>query len=282
MLEKCKISGFADEIDSSFDVQLRVLKELGQKFLELRGADGVGVANFTMEKAAELKEKLDGAGIGVSAIGSPIGKIGIEDEFEPHFEKFKHIVGLAKFFDTKYIRMFSFYLPKDAKREEYRDKVIERLKMLVDYAKQEDVVLLHENEKGIYGEDAASCLELFESLYGEHFKGIFDFANFVQCGQDTMKAYDVLSPYIEYLHIKDAVWGIGEVVLPGTGDGHLKECLEKLDNKGFTGFLSLEPHLFHFVGFDSLEQEPKAEKKASNGERAYKAAHASLSKLLEQ
>ena len=58
MLEKCKISGFADEIDSSFDVQLRVLKELGQKFLELRGADGVGVADLSMEKAAELKEKL--------------------------------------------------------------------------------------------------------------------------------------------------------------------------------------------------------------------------------
>ena len=108
MLDKCKISGFADEIAADFDEQLRVLTDLGQKFLELRGADGIGVADLTMEKAAELKEKLDKAGIGVSAIGSPIGKIGITDDFAPHFEKYKKVVELAKFFGTPYIRMFSF------------------------------------------------------------------------------------------------------------------------------------------------------------------------------
>lgn len=280
MLENCKISGFADEIDSSFDVQLRVLQELGQRYLELRGADGVGVADFTMEKATQLKEKLDAAGIGVSAIGSPIGKIGIEDDFEPHFEKFKHIVKLAKFFETRYIRMFSFYLPKDAERSSYGAKVIERLRKLIAYAEQEDVVLLHENEKGIYGEDAPSCLELFKALYGEHFQGIFDFANFVQCSQDTMEAYQLLKPYITYLHVKDALWENGEVVLPGVGDGQLEKCFKELDKENFVGYLSLEPHLFHFVGFDSLEQEPAAEKKESNGVRAYKAAYESLKKLL--
>ena len=282
MLEKCRISGFADEIDGSFDVQLSVLQELGQKYLELRGADGVGVADFTMEKAAQLKEKLDAAGIGVSAIGSPIGKIGIDDEFEHHFEKFKYIVKLAKFFDTKYIRMFSFYLPEGAKPSEYLGKVTERLKKLIDYAKQEDVVLLHENEKGIYGENAACCLDLFQELYGDHFKGIFDFANFVQCRQDTLEAYELLKPYIVYIHIKDAIWKNGEVVLPGTGDGHVEECLKKFDAAGFSGYLSLEPHLFHFAGFDSLEKGPAAEKKESNGVRAYKAAHATLQQLLHE
>ena len=162
MLDKCKISGFADEIAADFDEQLRVLTDLGQKFLELRGADGIGVADLTMEKAAELKEKLDKAGIGVSAIGSPIGKIGITDDFAPHFEKYKKVVELAKFFGTPYIRMFSFYLPGGEETDKYKEEVFSRMEQFVEYAKEQNVILLHENEKGIYGAMAFECKQLFE------------------------------------------------------------------------------------------------------------------------
>ncbi len=281
MLEKCRISGFADEIDASFDEQLRVLAELGQKFLELRGADGIGVAELTMEKAAELKKKLDAAGVGVSAIGSPIGKIGIKDEFAPQFESFKNIVELAHVFDTPYIRMFSFYLPKGEEPEKYQEDVFARIAQFVEYAEQEKVTLLHENEKGIYGAMAPQCRELFRRFYGEHFQGIFDFANFVQCRQDTLAAYEMLEPYISYFHVKDALWENEEVVLPGEGDGHLAEIFRKAADKGYEGFLSLEPHLFHFQGFDKLE-ESGSTKKEGNGALAFKAAHGSLKKLLAQ
>ncbi len=278
MLEQCKISGFADEIASSFEEQLRVLTELGQKYLELRGADGIGVADLTKEKAAQLKERLHEAGIGVSAIGSPIGKIGVRDDFEPHFESYKRIVELAHHFETPYIRMFSFYLP-DGDAESFRDEVFERMERFVEYAGKEDVILLHENEKGIYGAMAQQCRALFEQFYGAHFQGIFDFANFVQCRQDTREAYEMLKPYIVYFHIKDALWENGEVVLPGEGDGALAEILEKADRQGYAGFLSLEPHLFHFQGFDKLENG-NAAKKEGNGALAFRAAHRSLMGLL--
>ena len=279
MLEKCRISGFADEIDQNFDEQIRVLSELGQKFLELRGADGIGVADLTMEKAEQLKEKMNAAGIGVSAIGSPIGKIGIQDAFEPHFESFRKIVELAHFFQTPYIRMFSFYLPGEEDPEKYREEVFERMEKLVAYAERENVILLHENEKGIYGAMADPCRKLFERFYGEHFQGIFDFANFVQCGQDTLEAYEMLEPYIRYFHVKDAIWENGEVVLPGQGDGNLREIFQRAAANGYEGFLSLEPHLFHFQGFDQLEQGSGA-KKEGNGAMAFRAAHSSLLKLL--
>lgn len=279
MLEKAMISGFADEIDASFDIQLSVLKELNQEYIELRGADGIGVNDFTNEFAKELKEKMRFAGVSVSAIGSPIGKIGIQDEFAPHFERFKRIVDLAHFFETPNIRMFSFYLPLDEKPEKYRDEVFDRLGQMIDYAQIENVDLLHENEKGIYGAMAPECKDLFEHLYGGHFQCIFDFANFIQCQQDTAEAFDLLRPYISYFHIKDACWESGEVVLPGTGDGKLKEILSKASQDGFKGFLSLEPHLFHFKGLDQLELDENT-KKEGNGVMAYKAASQYLKKIL--
>lgn len=274
------ISGFADEIDKDFDKQLAVVKRLGITHIELRGAYGRGVDSYTLEEAAGLKEKLDAAGVSVSAIGSPIGKIGIRDEFEPHFEKFRHVVDLAKLFNTRYIRMFSFYT-KDEKPEETRDEVLSRLSRLVSYAEQQNVVLLHENEKGIYGDNAERCLDLMLKLYGEHFKCTFDFANFVQCGQETLAAYEMLKPYIEYVHIKDAVMADGHVVPAGQGDGHVEEILKKLRESGFHGYLSLEPHLASFEGLKNLEENP--EKKAmTDGEAAFTIAAEALEQILNR
>lgn len=283
MLENCKISGFADEIDASFDKQLEVLSELGQKYIELRGADGIGVADISMEKAAELKAKMEKCGVKVSAIGSPIGKIGLDGDFEAHFKKYQHIVELAKFFETPYIRMFSFYLPDENQPEAYREQVFAWMQKLVDYAKQENVILMHENEKGIYGAKAAQCLDLFQTFYGEHFQGIFDFANFVQCRQDTLEAYGMLKEYIRYFHVKDAVWENGSVVPAGMGNGYLQKIFRQAQENGFAGYLSLEPHLSDFTGFAALEKESeqKNQKSEMNGVRAYRVAHESLVKLLQ-
>lgn len=279
MLDNCRISGFADEINKDFNVQLKVLKELGQEFIELRSADGIGVADLTAEVASELGARMKAAGIRVSSIGSPVGKIKITDEFEPHFETFCRVVELAKLWEVPYIRMFSFYMPKEEAPEAYKEEVFSRMERMVNYAAEKEVVLLHENEKEIYGDVGSRCLELMKHFYGEHFKCVFDFANFVQCGQDTMEAYEMLKPYIFYIHVKDARKADGEVVLPGEGDGRVKEILAMLDGGGYDGYLSLEPHLVSFAGFDQLEQEAR-ERREQDGIAAYKKAHGRLLELI--
>ena len=281
MLKNCRISGFADEINRDFDVQMAVLKELGQKYVELRSADGTSVADLTCETAAELGERMAAAGVSVSSVGSPIGKIMITDDFEPHFEVFRHVVELAKLWSVPNIRMFSFFMPEGEAPEKYREEVFSRIKRMVDYAAEQDVVLLHENEKEIYGDAAGRCLELMKAFYGDHFKCVFDFANFVQCGQDTMEAYEMLKPYIAYIHIKDAVKGSGEVVLPGDGDGCVKEILTMLDGAGYQGYLSLEPHLVSLDGLEKLEKRAK-ERKEQDGIAAYKKAYGRLAELLDE
>lgn len=279
ILSGCPVSCFADEIAAELGRQIEVLKELGIGFVEFRSADGTGVADYTDEQARKAKKRLDDAGIRVSAVGSPIGKIGINDDFEEHMKKFQRIERIADIFETPYIRMFSFYLPEHTAPDESRDEVMRRMDRMVQEAKSNHLVLLHENEKGIYGDNAVRCLDLMKEFYGDHFKATFDFANFIQCGQDTLEAYELLKPYIHYVHVKDALLKDGEVVPAGNGDGHLAEIFARLDQSGYNGYLSLEPHLANFAGLSSLEKDASV-RVENDTEKAFCIAYRSLEGLL--
>ena len=285
MRQQVILTGFADEIAGDLTTQMAVIRKLSMNHIEMRGVDGGNLIFHTPEKVTEIKSRLDENGIRLSALGSPLGKIGITDAFEPHFEAFKKAVDIAHRMDTKNIRMFSFYLPGGADPEAYREAVFDRIGQFVDYADRNDAVLLHENEKGIYGERAAECKKLLDAFGGKSFKAVFDFANFVQAKQDTMEAYELLKGHIAYVHVKDAVWESGAVVPAGMGDGQVAEILKKMLSDGYRGFLSLEPHLGDFDGFHLLEQSdqktPMDGKRKLTGEEAFTLAHDSLIKLLE-
>ena len=281
-MEQIILSGLSDEIAPEFDVQLEAIREFGLSHIELRAADGVNVSDFTKDKVKEIKEKLDAAGIAVSSIGSPIGKIGIEDEFAPHLDKLKRTLEIQKELDAPYVRMFSFYLPKDRDPGDFRDQVLDRVGRMVEEAKAWDSVLLHENEKGIYGDNAPRCKDLMDAFYGPNFRGVFDFANFVEVGQETLPAYELMKPYVEYVHIKDALKKEKKVVPVGYGDGHVKEILGDLIGGGWKGFLSLEPHLTDFAGLGALEQDAQKRGSAMDGKSAWKLALDSLRNILQE
>lgn len=279
-MEHIILSGFSDEIAPELDLQLAAIREWGLSHIELRAADGVNVSDFSTEKVKEVKNKLAGAGVSVSSIGSPIGKIGMEEDFAPHLEKLKRTLEIQKELGAPYLRMFSFYIPQGRAPEDFREEVLDRMGRMVEEAAAWDSVLLHENEKGIYGDNAPRCKELLEAFYGPHFKAVFDFANFVQVGQQTLPAYELLKPYVEYVHVKDAQWGTGAVVPAGQGDGHVKDILTDLIGGGWKGFLSLEPHLTDFAGLAALEQDPQKRGSALDGKSAWKLALDSLQEIL--
>lgn len=279
ILKKCPISCFADEIDSSVEKQMALMEELGIGWVEFRSGDGKGVADYTEAEAEALMRRLEGKKIGVSAVGSPIGKISITDDFEPHLESLAHIAELAKIWNTRYIRCFSFFIPEGEKPEKFRDEVFRRMDRMVELAARKNLVLLHENEKEIYGDLAPRCLELMEKFGGENLKATFDFANFVQCGQDTLEAWDMLKSHIAYVHVKDALFDGGRVVPVGQGDGNVKEILTRLDQEGFQGFLSLEPHLADFAGLSGLEKNA-AKRGRTDTEAAFITAYEALQELL--
>ena len=278
-----KISGFADEIAESVDTQFEVLNKLGMGYFEPRGIDGKNISRLTDEEVAHLKERMAVAGIKISSIGSPIGKMKLEDDFTEHFAKFQRVVEIAKLLDTKYIRMFSFYhTGGDVWTEEQREVVLARLRQMIAYAKEQDIVLLHENEKDVYGDTADRCADLMKELYCDNFKGVFDPANFVQCGQDTKYAYSILKDYIEYMHIKDAILETGRVVPAGMGDGNLEYILNELFKNGYDGYLSLEPHLGSFAGLADLELDDKMLDLPQSGEGTFTLAYRALCDILDR
>lgn len=244
-----RLAAFADEADGRISEQIKAMTENGIDYLEIRGVDGENISDISLEKAKKVRRQLDDAGLSVWSLGSPYGKIGICDDFAAHLNKFKHGLELADVLGAKHIRMFSFYVPSDD-AEHYKDEVFSRLEQFISAAKGSGITLCHENEKGIYGDIAFRCAEIHREF--PQLKAVFDPANFIQCGQDTKAAWELLSPYVEYMHIKDAM-ADGSVVPAGKGTGNLPYLLENY--KG--SVLTLEPHLSVFDGFDRLEANEK-------------------------
>ena len=281
-------SAFCDESgESSIGGQMSACKRSGITHMELRGfGKELNINNLSVKQAREMKEEIDRDGIKVASIGSGYGKINIKEDFAPHFENFKNTVEVAKILEAKYIRIFSFYFSEGDSYEEYRDEVIRRVKAMTDYAVAEGLICCHENEKGIYGDNAERCLDILKACDGK-LKAVFDPANFVQCGVDTLKAYELLEDYIEYFHIKDALYENSEVVPAGYGDGNVEEILRRFDKNKKAVILSLEPHLKVFDGLSNLEakgessREMKVNTFATHAE-SFKAAADAMYKVVEK
>ncbi|MCD7775386.1 MAG: sugar phosphate isomerase/epimerase [Clostridiales bacterium] len=280
------LSAFADEGGKTIDEQIEALKANKLTAIEPRGINGINIADFTNEDAKKLKKKLDDNNIIVSALGSPFGKIKITDDFEPHFEKFKTAVENACILGAENIRIFSFFIENAGLCETYRDEVMERLDKMCSYSLKSGVWCCHENEKDIYGDTDDRCLDILTSLKGK-IRGVFDPANFIQCGVEIMPAYKKLEPYIHYMHIKDALFSDGSVVPPGQGDGHIRELLTEFSKKDGKRFLTLEPHLKVFDGLAALENNGVTAHKLKNvftygsNAEAFAAAADALHKILE-
>ncbi|MFK0005375.1 sugar phosphate isomerase/epimerase family protein [Paenarthrobacter sp. NPDC090522] len=238
------LSGFGDEVDPDPTIQAAVLLALGASHIEVRSAWGTNVSELAPVDVERLKAILDGKGLKVSAVASPIGKVDVSLPVEHEVERLRQIISVAKGLDTTYVRIFSFYRGEGQTQEDIRDAVIERMAALAQVAEKEGVVLLHENEKGIYGDTPERVLDIMEAVNSPALRVAWDNANFVQVGvKPYTQGYAILRPYLEYFQVKDALASTGEVVPSGEGDGELEETIAALAADGFGGFASLEPHL---------------------------------------
>ncbi|MBQ9197535.1 MAG: sugar phosphate isomerase/epimerase [Clostridia bacterium] len=275
-----RIYAFADEASGQIDGQIAAMRRNGLSGLEIRGVDGQNIAEISLDKAREVRRKLDDAGLTVWSMGSPIGKVPIEtDAFAEHLDKLRHVLELAHVLGAENVRLFSFYTP-EGRKEEFRGKVIDWMGRMLDTGKGCGVALCHENEKGIYGDTADRCLDLLNAF--PDLNGIFDPANFIQCGQDTLQAWSLLKRRIKYLHIKDAL-ADGRVVPSGRGIGHIQEILRDYRAMGGDA-VTVEPHLSVFEGLKDLEQSDQKTKLDAycypNGDAAFDAACGALKRLL--
>ncbi len=240
-----RLSGFADEIAADLETQLGVLDELGIEHVDLRSVDGTNVVDFTDDDVDRIRSTLDDRGVSVAAIGSPIGKIDVTADFEPHKRDFERVLELAAAFDADYVRLFSYWIPDGDDPEDHREEVLRRMRWKVQRAEAAGIPVYHENEKDIYGDTPERCLDLIEAVDSDAFGLIFDPANFLEIGvRPYPDALDRLGEHVDALHVKDAKRGVrGEIRPAGEGDGRIPEVVASLAERGFDGYAALEPHL---------------------------------------
>lgn len=248
------ISAFADEIGPDLKTQMDACEAHGVRCIDVRGIDNVNVSKMTLAQAAQYKKQMDGRGFRVPCIGSPLGKIRIREDFAAHLDLMKHCCDVAKAFGTDRIRVFSFYPTEGADIMKQRDEVMKRLAAMVELAQREKVVLMLENEKGIYGAKPEGMKDIFATVRSPRLKGIFDPANYVEEG---IRPYDDgwkqgLDKLTDYFHIKDKKPGADTCVPAGQGDGQIEQVARELAARDWSGVMTLEPHLKvagQFAGF---------------------------------
>ena len=240
------LSGFADEIDPDLKTQCATLNDLGISHVEFRSAWDTNVLDLTDEQVDEAAAILAAHDLRVSSIGSPLGKINIEDDFDAHLVRADRALAVAQRLGAPFIRIFSFFLRPDQAPERHRDEVLRRMAAFAARAEPTGIVLLHENEKDIYGDVPQRVLDIVESVGSPALRLAWDPANYVQVG---------VTPFTEgyaLLQIKDALLSTGDVVPAGEGDGQVRETVRALHADGFDGFFSMEPHLGTYNEYGAL------------------------------
>jgi len=256
------LSGFADEIDADLERQCEVLADLDIDYIEFRSAWGINVCDLDDGQLDRVESVLSEYDIAMSSVGSPIGKIRVDQDFDAHLQRFDRALRVGQRFQAPYLRLFSFYPPEGEDVARHRDEVMRRMSALAEHARAYDVVLLHENEKGIYGDIPERCVDIVTSVGAENLKLAWDAANYVQCGvRPFTDGYAATRAHTVYIQVKDALLADGSVVPAGEGDGQWPETIDALRDDGFDGFFSMEPHLAlagHSGGFSGADLFTKA------------------------
>ncbi|GCF07573.1 sugar phosphate isomerase/epimerase family protein [Dictyobacter arantiisoli] len=242
------LSAFADEISPDLNEQIAVLHSENIHYIDLRSVWKVNVLDFSDQQIEDIKRTLKEARIGVAAIGSPIGKVPIDSSFEEQLHRFERALKIAQALSAPYIRIFSFYPPiqdeaGSSNPAAYRDEVLSNLREMTRLARAAGIILIHENEKAIYGDSIERNVDLLKSINDPHFRAVLDPANYLQCDQVPYPgAYEAIAPWLEYVHVKD-VRTDGTMAVAGDGAASWSAILERLRRDGYAGFVALEPHL---------------------------------------
>ena len=237
------LSAFSDEAGSSADQQINALLRAGLRLIDIRNIDGHNITELPIEQAKIVKAKLDDHGITTQMLGSPIGKIEVDDELLLDIDKLNHLGEMAPIFGCGAVRMFSYYNKSELAHDEWQKLTLERLETLRDRAEKMGLILYHENERHIFG-DLTADVETLADLRNASFKLIFDFDNYQQSGEDVWATWERLRDRTDAIHLKDSTEDNRHVPV-GEGNGQIEKILADAVAIGWSGPLTLEPHLTH-------------------------------------
>lgn len=242
-------SGISDEAGKTIATQIRAHKELGWKYLELRGIEGANLTQLNDADFDAVYGAVTDAGMGVSCFASAIANWArpITNDFAEDEADLARAIPRMHRFGTQFIRVMSYPNDKDNPLDDasWRKESIARMKQLARMAEDGGVILVHENCSGWGGLSAENSNILLGEVGSPALKVVFDTGNPVTYGQDAWEYYKAVAADIVYVHIKDAqkINGEDQYCMCGDGEGYVKEIVADLLKNGYDGGFSIEPHL---------------------------------------
>lgn len=261
------ITGISDEAGKDIRTQIKAHKELGWTALELRNHNGVNASttDFTDAQFDEVRKALDEAEMTVTGFGSAIGNWSrsIRGDFNIDVEDLKVAAKRMNILGTKYIRTMT-WIPDEDDMAYTRKEGIRRYKELAKIAEDAGIILAHENCTGWGGFSSENMLELKAEVDSPNLGLLYDTGNVVSHGDDPETFFKGIRGHFDYIHIKDASFGVdgGEHTFTycGEGDAKVADILRRvIKEDGYDGVISIEPHVASIVhhGSDNTPNEEK-------------------------
>jgi sugar phosphate isomerase/epimerase len=255
-----KLSVITDEISQDLAHAINVMREFGVQAAELRGVWDTNIGDFPLQKAEEAKALLDDNGLAVSAISSPFFKCPLTDDeagetgnthlaptrgMNDQMALLGRCIEMAKFFDTRLIRVFAFW-KRGPLTSQIEDRIVEAFAEPVRMAEDHGMVLALENEHACYLGTGAETARVLGRVNSPALRGVWDPGNAFFADEDPFPAgYDAMRDYVAHVHVKDACRnerGEPQFVVVGDGTIDYRSQFAALKADGYRGFLSLETH----------------------------------------
>ncbi|MFA6682305.1 MAG: sugar phosphate isomerase/epimerase family protein [Sphaerochaeta sp.] len=255
------LTGFSDEAADGIQGQIAVLKKLGWSAIELRAVDKVLAHDLPEEAFAKVVDSLDKNGITVACLGSGIANWGTSllQPFDQTKATVVRTVERMRRLHTNLVRIMSYKVIQDQNGRVEADQLLperfERMNWICQTFLDQGITPVHENCHTFGGLSYEHTLLLLEKVPG--LKLVFDTGNpsltvdarkpFPYPMQDSLEFYHMVKDHIVHVHIKDSYLDkdghTERYCFPGEGNGHIKEIVGDLTERGYSGYYSIEPHM---------------------------------------
>jgi sugar phosphate isomerase/epimerase len=231
---------------SALAEQLTACQRLGLTGIELRTVNRRGLHEHTSTEVAEYARRVADSGLSVPVVDTPIGgwATTIGTPMAGELELLHRYADIAHRFASRHLRVMSY--PNDGRlTEQWRDLALARMRELVQAAVQHDIVLLHENCHGWAAAGPRETRELLREVDSPNLRLLFDLGNGIAYGYSALDFLREVLPWVDHIHVKDGLTtATGPAyAIPGHGQAQLAGCLRLLQEAGFHGWYSLEPHV---------------------------------------
>lgn len=217
------LSGFADESanQKTAEQQFCAFAALGLQYYSIRFIDvGGGIKNvmkLTLAEIQKVRTLQNDYGLNVSSIGSPIGKVKLQDvedgtknAYTPIKKYLQEDVAkvceIAHAFETKLIRGFSFYHPKGSDPKDHLPQAVDQLGQIAEACHRSDLTFGLEVEANLIGQNGHLLAEIYRQVNHPAMVLVFDAANIIVQGYSPLELfeqYEAMKPGLGWMHIKD-------------------------------------------------------------------------------